>query len=55
MGSCGCGGAVNTSDLWEARTVSNGVLEVAPGRTQGSKDEAIQAARGRQDAYLVRV
>jgi hypothetical protein len=54
--SCGCGsGPGNTGDLYEARTVSGQTLEVAPGRTQGTRQEAMAAAQSRNGTYLVKV
>lgn len=53
--SCGCGsgGAANT-DLWEARTAS-GPITLANGATQGTKGQAIEAARGVSGSYLKKV
>ncbi len=54
--SCGCGsGGSAGGDLWEARTVSGGALRLGNGNTQGTKAEAIEAARGVADAYLKKV
>ncbi|MET0271885.1 MAG: hypothetical protein ABW360_02735 [Phenylobacterium sp.] len=54
--SCGCGGAgAANGDLWEARTVGGGALTLASGGTQGTKAEAIEAARGVSGSYLKKV
>jgi hypothetical protein len=54
--SCGCGSsAASGTDLYEARTVGGQTLEVAPGRTQGSRTEAMAAAKTTVGAFLVKV
>jgi hypothetical protein len=53
--SCGCGEAAGTGDLYEARTVAGQTLEVAPGRTQGTRSEAMTAAKTTVGSYLVKV
>lgn len=54
--SCGCGsGSAAGGELWEARTVSGGAIPLASGQTQGTKAEAIEAARGVSGSYLKKV
>lgn len=53
--SCGCGGSsAANGDLWEARTTA-GTITLASGATQGTKAEAIEAARGVSGSYLKKV
>lgn len=54
--SCGCGSGQAGGDLWEARSIGQGTLTLdGDGRTQGTKGEAIEAARAVSDSYLVKV
>jgi hypothetical protein len=53
---CACGSAAGaTGDLYEARTISGQTLEVAPGRTQGTRAEAMNAAKSTNGSFLVKV
>lgn len=57
--SCGCGSGSSGGELYEARTVGGGTLTLSEdGRTQGTRAEAIQAARNAPSsagAYLKKV
>lgn len=54
--SCGCGGSSGApGELWEARVAGGGSLDLGDGKTQGTKAEAIAAAREVNGAYLKKV
>jgi hypothetical protein len=57
MAGCGCGGSGpdDPNNLYEARTVGGQTLEVAPGRTQGTRNEAMTAAKTQNGTFLVKV